>query len=203
MQIGLFGGTFDPIHLGHLILAERVREEAGLDAVWFLPSYQPPHKTDRPITRFEHRADMTALAIVGQPLFRMEPIERELPPPSYTVQTLEALQTQHPGTEFQLIVGADCLPDLPKWRDPQALLKRVSLIAVPRPGVWLWTVSRLAQSLGVAESEVRLKVISCPLVEIASREIRYRVAAQKSIRYLVPRSIEEYIREKKLYQAPA
>ena len=198
MQIGLFGGTFDPVHLGHLILAERVREEAGLDAVWFLPSYRPPHK-DHAITRYEHRLEMTALAIVGQPLFRIEPIEKELPPPSYTAHTLEALQQRHPRNTFHLIVGTDCLPDIPKWFEPHTILKRTALLAVPRPGFEPWTAAQLATALNLPANEVRLTMIDCPLVDIASREIRERVTLGKSIRYLVPRSIEEYIREKKLY----
>ncbi len=200
MHIGLFGGTFDPIHLGHLILAERVREEAGLDAVWFLPSYRPPHK-DHSVSRYEHRLDMTALAIVGQPLFRIETIEQELPPPSYTAHTLEALQDRHPEHQFDLIVGADCLPDIPKWYEPRAILEHAGLIAVPRPGIEVWTAARLADALDLTIDAVRLRMIDCPLIDIASRDIRSRVAAGKSIRYLVPRSIEEYIREKKLYSA--
>jgi len=200
MHIGLFGGTFDPIHLGHLILAERVREAAGLDAVWFLPSYRPPHK-DRVLTRFEQRVEMTALAIVGQPLFRVEPIEKELPPPSYTAHTLEALQERHPDNIFHLIVGADCLPDIPKWYEPHAILKRAGLLAVPRPGVELWSAAKLADSLRIPENDVRLQLIESPLIDIASRDLRARVAEGRSIRYLVPRSIEEYIREKRLYEA--
>lgn len=200
MHIGLFGGTFDPIHLGHLILAERVRDEAGLDAVWFLPSYQPPHKAGRVISRFDYRTDMASLAIIGQPAFRVEPIERELPPPSYSVQTVAELKARHPEAEFSLIVGADCLPDLPKWHQPQALLKQAGLLAVPRPGTELWSREQLATALNLPAGEVNLRIIECPLITIASRKIRERVKLGKSVRYLMPRAVEEYIREKKLYQ---
>lgn len=199
MQIGLFGGTFDPIHLGHLILAERVREEARLDAVWFMPSYLPPHKVGDVVTPFDIRTLLTRLAIEGHPHFRVETIERDLPPPSYTAHTLAALQRDHPKDTFHLIVGADCLPDLPKWHEPKQVLARASLLAVPRPGIELWNAERVAASLAIPVSQVRLRMIDCPLMAIASREIRQRVAAGKSIRYLVPQAVEEQIRQKKLY----
>ncbi len=199
MKIGLLGGTFDPVHAGHLILAEYCRAEANLDEVWFLPSYQPPHKQNQTISRFEYRCDMLALAITGQPLFRVEPIEKELPPPSYTVQTLHELRERHPDHDYHLIVGADCLPDLPGWYQPQGILAQAGLVVVPRPGIPLWTREQLAQALAMPPDDIRMAVVECPLIEIASRAIRARVAAGRSIRYLVPRSVEEYIRERKLY----
>ncbi|HET6574986.1 MAG TPA: nicotinate (nicotinamide) nucleotide adenylyltransferase, partial [Fimbriiglobus sp.] len=139
MRIGLFGGTFDPPHLGHLVLAERCREDAGLDEVWFLVSYRPPHKTGQPLTRFEHRCEMATLAVTGQPLFKVEPIEKELPPPSYTAETLAELRPRHPADEFVLVVGADSLADLPQWYEPRRVLEQADVVAVPRPGVETWT----------------------------------------------------------------
>ncbi len=201
MRIGIFGGTFDPVHVGHLILAERCREDAGLDAVWFLPSYKPPHKSDRELTRFEQRCEMVTLATTGQPFFRMEPIERELPPPSYTTQTLAELKDRHPEHTFSLVLGADCLPDLPGWHQPQRILEQAELIVVPRPGVEFWNRNQLATALGINEVQVRMQVVTCPLIEIASRDLRRRVADGHTIRYLVPRAVEEYIRERKLYRA--
>ena len=201
MRIGIFGGTFDPVHVGHLILAERCREEAGLDAVWFLPSYKPPHKSDRELTRFDQRCEMVTLATTGQPLFRMEPIERELPPPSYTTQTLAELKDRHPEHTFALVLGADCLPDLPGWHQPQRILEQAELIVVPRPGVEFWSRNQLTTALGINEDHVRMQVVTCPLIEIASRDLRRRVADGHTIRYLVPRAVEEYIRERKLYRA--
>lgn len=200
MNIGLFGGTFDPVHVGHLVLAERCRADANLDGVWFLPSYKPPHKLGVPITRFEHRVEMIELATAGQPLFRTEVVEKELPPPSYTANTLAELRGRHPEYAFQLIVGADCLPDLPGWFQPKRILEQAGLIVVPRPGVELWTRERLAEALEIPAGSVRMTVVDCPRMEVASRDLRARVAAGKSIRYLVPRSVEEYIREKKMYQ---
>ena len=200
MRIGLFGGTFDPPHLGHLILAERCREDAGLDEVWFLVSYRPPHKTGQPLTRFEHRCEMTTLATTGQPLFKVEPIEKELPPPSYTAETLAELRCRHPTDEFALIVGADSLADLPQWYEPRRVLEQAAVVAVPRPGVETWTADRLAAAVGLPREAVRLTVVDGPLVEVASRDLRQRVAGGKSIRFLVPRAVEEYVREKALYR---
>jgi nicotinate-nucleotide adenylyltransferase len=199
MNIGIFGGTFDPIHVGHLILAERCRDEAGLDEVWFLPSYKPPHKQGQSVTRFEHRVDMIQLATTGQPLFQVSAMEKELPPPSYTANTLAELRQRHPKHTFHLIVGADCLPDLPGWYQPQRILEQAGLIVVPRPGTPLWNQGQLASALNVPAELVRITLIECPLMEIASRDIRSRVASGKSIRFLVNRAVEEFIRERKLY----
>ena len=203
MRIGLFGGTFDPIHLGHLILAERCREEAGLEEVWFLPSYVPPHKTERTITRFEQRCEMVALATAGQPAFRVERIEKELPPPSFTSETLAELRARHPEHEFSLVIGGDSLREFPTWHNPRKVLELARLVAVPRPGTSAVTAGELAAKLELPAEGVRLLLVECPAIDIASREIRARVKEGKSIRFLVPRSIEEYIRERKLYLAGA
>ncbi len=200
MNIGIFGGTFDPPHLGHLILAERCREEAGLDEVWFLPSYAPPHKQGQPITRFELRCDMVTLAVTGQPAFRVEPIEKELPPPSYTARTLAELHERHPQHTFALIVGGDSVQELPTWFEPATVLKLAGLVAVPRPGAKLLAAAELAAKVGVPPEAVRLTAVECPQVDIASRDIRKRVGEGRSVRFLVPRAVEEYIRERKLYR---
>ncbi|MFO0799332.1 MAG: nicotinate (nicotinamide) nucleotide adenylyltransferase [Gemmataceae bacterium] len=199
MRIGIFGGTFDPVHMGHLILAEQCRDQAGLDEVWFLPSYHPPHKAAAAVTRFEQRCDMLELAVAGHPAFRIERIEKELPPPSYTAETLAELHRRHPGAEFALLMGSDGLPDLPGWYEPQRVIELVSLVVVPRPGVMLWTADRLAKALGVAADAVRLRYVACPMIEIASRELRRAVTDGMSVRYLVPRAVEEYLRDRKLY----
>ena len=200
MNIGIFGGTFDPPHLGHLILAERCREEAKLDEVWFLPSYAPPHKQGKQVTRFEWRCDMVTLATTGQPAFRVEPIEKELPPPSYTARTLAALHERHPQHTFTLIVGGDSVEDLPGWYEPATVLKLAAVVAVGRPGAKLLSAAELAAKVGVPLETVRLTVVNSPLVDIAGRDIRQRVNEGKSIRYLVPRAVEEFVRERKLYR---
>lgn len=202
MRIGIFGGTFDPVHMGHLILAEQCRDQAKLDEVWFLPSYQPPHKQGQPVTRFEQRCDMLELAVAGQPAFKVERIEKELPPPSYTAETLAELHRRHPDHEFSLLMGSDGLPDLPGWYEPRKVLALASLVVVPRPGVMLWTADRLAAALGLSDSSgVRMRFVACPMIEIASRELRRAMHDGMSIRYMVPRSVEEYVRERKLYGA--
>jgi nicotinate-nucleotide adenylyltransferase len=201
MRIGIFGGTFDPIHMGHLILAEQCRDQASLDQVWFLPSAHPPHKSDKPITRFEQRCDMIELAIAGHPSFRVDRIEKELPPPSYTAETLAELRRRDAGHEFFLLMGSDALPDLPGWYEPRRVIAQAGLVVVPRPGVMLWTAERLATALGVDVSSVRLRFVACPMIEIASRELRRAIADHMSIRYLIPRAVEEYIRDRNLYAA--
>lgn len=201
MRIGLFGGTFDPPHLGHLILAERCREAAALDEVRFLVSYQPPHKLDRTLSRFETRCEMVELAAAGQPAFRVERIEAELPPPSYTAETLRVLRERQPNDEFFLIIGGDSLVDLPGWYQPHRVIAQAGLIAVPRPGIPVPTAGDLARQMAVSETVIRLTLVDSPLVEISSTEIRRRIEANRSIRFLVPRAVEEFIRERRLYQA--
>lgn len=202
MRIGIFGGTFDPVHMGHLILAEQCRDQANLDEVWFVPSASPPHKGNA-VTRFEQRCDMLELAIAGHGAFALNRIESELPAPSFTARTLEQLHARHPGNEFSLLLGSDCLPDLPGWYEPRRVIEQASLVVVPRPGVMLWTAARLAQALKVDEAAVRMRFVACPMIEIASRELRRAITDGLSIRYLVPRAVEEYVRERKLYAASA
>ena len=199
MRIGIFGGTFDPVHLGHLILAEQCRDQAKLDEVWFLPSYRPPHKAEAGITRFEHRCDMLALALAGHPGFRVNPIEKELPPPSYTAETLRELRERHPGDEFFLLLGADSAADLPGWYEPRRVIEQAGLVVVPRPGTMMVTAELLADALGLDPGALRMRVVACPDIDIASRDLRRMAATGHSIRYLVPRSVEEYVRERKLY----
>jgi nicotinate-nucleotide adenylyltransferase len=201
MRIGIFGGTFDPVHIGHLILAEQCRDQARLDEVWFLPSYHPPHKADKGLTRFEQRCEMLELAVAGHAAFKVDRIEKELPEPSYTARTLDELHKRHPDTDFFLLLGSDCLPDLPGWYEPRKVIAQAGLLVAPRPGVMLWTAERLAAALTVPPSEVRMQLIACAPIDLASRELRRSVADGMSIRYMVPRAVEEYIRDRKLYTA--
>jgi nicotinate-nucleotide adenylyltransferase len=199
MRIGIFGGTFDPVHMGHLILAEQCRTQAALDQVWFMPSAHPPHKVDKGVTRFEQRCEMIELAIAGHASFRVERVEKELPPPSYTAETLAELRRRNPSDEFFLLMGSDTLPDLPLWYEPRRVIEQAGLVVVPRPGVMLWTAERLATALGMEPAAVRLRFVACPMIEIASRELRRAMTDGMSIRYMVPRAVEEYIRDRELY----
>src|SRR6476661_8897554 len=115
MRIGIYGGTFDPVHVGHLILAEQAREQGRLDEVWFVPAFRPPQKEGQAVTRFEQRVEMLSLAVAGQPAFRVEEIEKERAGPSYTVDTLAELKRRQPQDVFELLIGGDSLADLPLW----------------------------------------------------------------------------------------
>ncbi len=201
MRVGLFGGTFDPVHMGHLVLAEQCREQGRLDQVWFVLAPRPPHKTDQVVTRFDQRAEMLQLALAGNPAFRVEEIENELDGPSYTVRTVSELRRRHPETDFWLLLGGDTLRDLPSWRDPEQVVAQVGLLVTGRPGVLLPTAQEVREALPGLPAEVplRLQVVEAPLLEISSRDLRERAAGGRSIRYLVPRAVEVYVQDKRLY----
>ena len=200
MRIGIFGGTFDPVHLGHLIIADQAREQARLDQVWFVPSARPPHKLDKPMSPFDRRADMLQLAIAGQTNFRVELIEKDRPGPSFTADTLAELDRNQPGNEWFLILGADCLPDLAKWYEPLRIIDQATLLVAARPGWTVWSAQQLAASLGVTPERVRLEPVLIPLIEVSSRDLRRRASEGRSISFMVPRAVEVYIREKSVYQ---
>ena len=199
-RIGIFGGTFDPIHLGHLIVAEQCREQAGLDQVWFVPAARPPHKLDRSLTRFEQRLEMLALAIAGQPSFRTDELEKDRAGPSYTADTVEELRCNHPSSEFWLLLGSDTIVDLPTWRDPARVVAGAGIIVSGRPGHAVPSAEEVRAMLRLSEdSPFRYLAIDSPLIDISSRDLRRRVGQNRSIRYLVPRAVECYIGEKRLY----
>jgi nicotinate-nucleotide adenylyltransferase len=201
MRIGIFGGTFDPVHLGHLILAEQAREQGELDEVWFVPAPRPPQKDGRAITRFDVRVEMLELAIAGNPSFRVDPLEKDRTGPSYTVDTLIELHRRAPEHTYALIVGSDALADLPLWRDPRGIVSRAELLVMARPGSPRIGEADLRQSLALTGAdELRMRVVDAPLIDIASRDIRRRVAAGRSVRYLLPRAIEVFVGERRLYQ---
>jgi nicotinate-nucleotide adenylyltransferase len=201
MRIGIYGGTFDPVHLGHLILAEQCRDQGRLDQVWFVPAYQPPNKLGHAITRFEQRVEMLQLALAGNPAFRINELEKERPGPSYTVETLAELQRRHPGDEFFLLVGGDSLADMPNWYQPQRLVQSAGLMVMYRPGYPELSAEQLRAALRLPESApLRLQVARTPLIDIASRELRQSIADGRSVRYLLPRAVECYVQEKRLYR---
>lgn len=200
-RIGIFGGTFDPVHLGHLIVAEQCREQGRLDAVWFIPAARPPHKPDQALTPFHHRVEMLSLAVAGYPVFQIDPLEEERPGPSYTVDTLAQLHQRHADAEFHLIVGSDCLPDLRSWREPARIAQQAGLLIVARPAWPLWPEEQLRQALCVpAGGTLRHQVVHTPLIDIASRDIRRRRGEGRTIRYLVPRAVECYLETHGLYR---
>jgi len=201
MRVGVFGGTFDPVHLGHLIVAEQAREQARLDQVWFLPSARPPHKREQPLTPYSQRAEMLALAIAGHSAFRIDEIERERPGPSFTADTLEELDRTQPGNDWFLIAGSDTLADLPTWHEPARVVARATLLVVARPGAKIPSAVEVRNALHLpGPIAVRLQIIASPLIEISSRDLRRRAAEGRTLRYLTPRAVECYVEGKGLYR---
>jgi nicotinate-nucleotide adenylyltransferase len=201
MRVGIFGGTFDPVHMGHLILAEQARDQAHLDEVWFIPAPRPPQKEGQSITRFDQRIEMLALALAGNPSFRIDEIEKDRHGPSYTVDTLAELHQRHPEQAFFLLIGGDALVDLPTWREPGRILEQVGLVVMDRPGSAVIAGEELRQRLSLsADATINLLRVEAPGIDIASRYLRRRIADGRSVRYLVPRAVEVYIHEKQLYR---
>jgi nicotinate-nucleotide adenylyltransferase len=200
MRVGVFGGTFDPVHFGHLILAEQCREQGRLDEVWFVPAARPPHKSERELTRFDQRVEMLALATAGHAAFRVLELEKDRPGPSYTVDTLTELRRRDPKSDLWLLVGSDTLADLGTWHERHRLPELAGLLVMARPGHPVLPADRIRAELGLSPAEpLRVQTADVPLVDISSRDLRRRTAAGHSIRYFLPRSIEVYIREKHLY----
>ena len=203
-RIGILGGTFNPIHVGHLIIADAVKEEWNLEKVLFIPSAHPPHK-DRPdVISADHRFRLVSLAIADNPSFEVSDIEIKRVGPSYSVETLKALRrAQTQPTDYFFIIGADSVPELRTWKNIEELATLCTFLVVPRPG---WDIERLkAEDLGLPaamKEELLAHVVSAPLIGISSTEIRERVMNGKSIRYLVPRAVEEYIDGHRLYEKP-
>lgn len=195
-RVGILGGTFDPIHYGHLAIAEEVRVALHLSRVLIIPAGEQPLKAGRHVATPAHRLAMARLACAGNPFFEVSAIEIERAGPSYTAVTLQQLHDQTPDT-LCLILGADALADLPRWRDVQRILELASLAGVARPGAALDLV-RLARAIpGVLE---RLTLIDGPRLDISSTDLRRRVAAGKPIRYQTPDTVVDYIERHGLYR---
>jgi nicotinate-nucleotide adenylyltransferase len=203
-SLGVLGGTFDPIHHGHLAIAEDVRETLGLERVLIVPAAQPPHKPGRPITPPTHRLAMVALAVAGNPRLDVGRLEIERGGTSYTVDTLEALRAQGEG-EIWFILSAEAFAAFPSWRSPERILELCRLAVVPRPPT---TIASLAPdhawfSEQFPGREDRVRFVSGPLLPISGSVVRRRVAAGRSIRYLVPDPVAHYIADHALYTEPA
>lgn len=190
-KIGILGGTFDPPHVAHLMVGESAVDEAGLDAVFYVPAFQPPHKAGLPGASATQRVTMTRLAIRGNRRFKCLDIETKRKGTSYTVDTLEELTAGIPGTEFVLILGADSFIDFPAWKSPERILQLASLLVYPRNGF------PLSPDLPFFR---HAEMMAGPSVEVSSTLIRRRVAMGKSIRYLVPDAVDRFIRSHGLYR---
>ncbi|RLS52294.1 MAG: nicotinate-nucleotide adenylyltransferase [Planctomycetota bacterium] len=197
MRLGIYGGTFDPIHFGHLLLAERCREILQLDEVWFVPAAVSPHKIDRVVTPGRARVEMLEFALAGFPEFKVSRLETSRPGPSFTVQTLEQIQQADPTRELFLLMGADAVADLGSWREPERILQLSQVVAVNRAG----ESPNLTSLQGLLQQTRRtIQTVEMPAVPYSASEIRQRVATGQSIRFLTPRPVEMYIRQKGLYQ---
>lgn len=196
-RLGLLGGTFDPIHIGHLVLAEAAAEELRLDLVLFVPAGNPPHKQGRAITAASHRLRMVELAVAGNPRFAVSTVDLSRSGPSYTADTLALIQGQYPNSRLFFITGADALLEMPTWHKPEEILSRCEVAGASRPG---FDLKCLETSALYHQYSSRIHLFSAPLLDISSTNLRQRVACGMSIRYLVPDGVYEYIHRHGLYQ---
>lgn len=203
MRIGILGGTFDPVHYGHLLLAESCREQCQLDEVRFLPAAVPPHKQHHDTASAEHRVNMLELGIGGHRPFVIDRREIERGGVSYTVDTLAELVSERPDAQWFFLMGSDSLADLPTWRDPARICQLALVATVVRAHAPPPDFDRLQGLLPRERIEqMRSHLVQMPLVDLSSRELRRRVSRGESIRYRTPRAVEEYIRAHGLYQDP-
>lgn len=201
MRLGILGGSFDPVHYGHLLLAESAREQCQLEQVWLLPAAVPPHKQDRQLTPAEHRVAMLELAVAGEPALSVCRYEVDRGGVNYTFQTLEGIKAQHPDSELFFILGADMLHDLPNWREPGRICQVAILVVVARPGAEQPDYSLLSAVTTPERIELmRRYQVVMPPIGISSSDLRRRIAQRRSIRFQTPRAVEEYIRAHGLYQ---
>ena len=202
MRVGVFGGSFDPIHYGHLILAECSREQQRLDQVWFMPAAVPPHKQSRQMTPAETRAEMVELAIGGHEAFSLNRYEIDRGGVNYTVDTLAHFAAEDPTRELFFLMGADSLADLPDWKDPARLCSLAIPIVVRRAGEKEPDFSPLTD-LVVPErlAEIRSRRVEMPIIELNGGDLRDRVGRGLSIRYRTPRAVEKYIETHRLYRS--
>jgi len=207
MRLGIYGGSFDPVHYGHLLLAESCREQLRLAAVWFLPAAVPPHKQQQTLAPAEARVDMLELAISGHPAFSVCRLETDRGGVNYTAETLAQIRSEDPSRELFFLMGADSLRDLPSWKDPVRLCELATPVVVSR-------------SMGAGDSsdetidwdalgnlipadrlnEIRRHAVRMPRIDLSSSEIRRRAAAGESTRYRTPRAFEKYMETHGLYR---
>jgi nicotinate-nucleotide adenylyltransferase len=197
MRIGLFGGSFDPVHNGHLLLADAVRDEAGLDLVLFVPAAQPPHKPDGPRARPGDRLRMVRMAAEGHAGFAVSELELHRGGTSYTVDTLSelSLSTEWRGAEWFVILGADMWADLPNWKNPDDIARMAVLLVMDRTGSGIRNADPALERF-----RERARFMKTPEIAISSTGIRERVRTGRSIRYWVPPAVEAFIYARGLYR---
>ena len=190
MITGLYFGSFNPIHIGHLAIANYMIEFSNLDQLWFVISPQNPLKEKKSLLKDYHRLEMVRLAIEDDERFRASDIEFKLPTPSYTIDTLAYLEEKNPGKEFQLVMGADQLRTFHKWKNADLIAERYPRLIYPRPGADMEAIARLHNA----------SVVDAPLMEISSSSIRQAIGEGKDVRHLVPARAYKYMREMHFYE---
>lgn len=200
MRLGLFGGSFDPIHYGHLLLAEQCREQCELDEIWFLPAGRPPHKQFGKLTSGEQRAEMLELAVADHPAFHVSRIELERSGTTFTVETLQEIRNRHPEFELHFLLGSDSLRDLPTWREPARIGTLAVIVAVNRGRVAAASEHEWCGRHLPREIDERLRFVTIPAIDLSASDIRARVRRGASIRFMTPPAVETWIRENQLYR---
>ena len=196
-RIGVFGGTFDPVHIGHLIVATELRFALALDRVLFVPAGRPPHKTGQEVSPDEHRLAMLELALADAPGFEISRVDIDRVGPSYTVDTLAILRQELDSAALVFLMGEDSLRDLPTWRDPNGIAKLAELGVARRPAV-AYDLGEVLRAVPAARGRIHL--VEVPEIGIAASDLRRRVASGHPISYQVPRTVESYIYEHGLFQ---
>ena len=198
MRVGIVGGTFDPIHLGHLLIAEEARSLLGLEEIVFIPTGQPWMKDARPLTIGHHRLNMVRLGTASNPFFRASSVEIDRPGLTYSVDTLRDLRKQAgPGVDFYLVLGSDSLEGFQSWKEPAEILELCNLVVAPRPGCGTLTPAFLDEIRPSASRNV--VCLQGPVIDISGTEIRRRVSHGLSVRYQVPEGVEHYMHRYGLY----
>lgn len=191
MHIALFGGSFNPPHIAHLIVAEVARDQFGFDAVWWIPNATPPHKTNDQLAPASHRLAMTRAAIANHDSFSVCGIEVERPGVSYTVDTVRTLTEQHPDAQFSLLIGSDSLDTFHTWRAPDTIAELIELVVYKRPGG--------LGDVAAPRFANQARYVAAPMLEVSSTEVRQRCREGRSIRYMVPPPVQAHIHKHGLY----
>lgn len=197
-KVGILGGTFNPVHIGHLILAETAYETFGLDYVLLMPNGNPPHKEINTEDGGIHRMNMLRLAVEDNPHLQLSSFELDKKGVMYTYRTLELLKEQHPDTEYYFILGADSLFDLKKWQKPDSICKNATLLAAVRDELGK---ERVKQQIALLEQEFQAEIylMDTPNLSFSSHNIRERIKNGKTVTYYIPKAVEEYIHDNNLY----
>jgi nicotinate-nucleotide adenylyltransferase len=198
LKLGVFGGTFDPPHVGHLILAAEVQAKLGLDRILWVLTPEPPHKRGQTITPLAQRLAMLQSAIQDNPDFELSRVDIDRPPPHYSLDTLRCLRLERPQDELIFVMGGDSLGDLPTWHEPDAFLAACDALAVVHRPYEQIDLKTLEEKLpGIRQ---KLRFVQAPLLEISATQIRQRVACRDPFRYFLPAAVYQYIRDHHLYQ---